>query len=97
VASPVGRYGVLSNAFSSSCLAAWQAWCSAGVAVPAVAASSAAASARAEPTAAARSRSPGDGGEITSTATVATAEASHQPASRSGIVATDPGVATGST
>ena len=52
------------------------------------------ASARAEPTAAARSRSPGDGGENTSTATVDTAEASHQPASRSGIMLTVPAVAT---
>lgn len=97
VASPVGRYGVLANALISSSLAARQAWWSAGVAVPRAAASSAAASARAEPAAAVRSRSPGDGGEITSTATVETAEASHQPASRSGIMLTVPAVATGST
>ena len=88
---------MLANALISSCLAAWQASWSAGVAVPPVAASSVAASARAEPTAAARSRSPGDGGESTSTATVETAEASHQPASRSGIMLTVPGVATDST
>ena len=45
----------------------------------------------------ARSRSPGDFGDSTNTATVLTAEASHQPASRSGIALTDPAEATGST
>ena len=88
---------MLANALISSCLAAWPAWWSAAVAVPRAAASSAPASARAEPTAAARSRSPGDGGESSNTAAVATAEASHQPASRSGIMLTVPGVATDST
>ena len=74
-----------------------QASRSAAVAVPRTDASSRTASARAEAAAAARSRSPGDGGEISSTAAVDTAEASHQPASRSGIMLTVPGVATGST
>ena len=97
VARPTGRYGVLANALISSCLAAWQAWVSAAVAVPLTDASRWAASARADPAAAARSRSPGDGGESSSTATVETTEASHQPASRSGIMLTVPGVATDST
>ena len=82
---------------SARCLAAWQVWVSAVVAVPRTDASRWAASARADPAAAARSRSPGDGGESSSTATVETTEASHQPASRSGIMPTVPGVATDST
>ena len=96
VASPVGRYAVLANAVISSFLACWAASRSAVVAVPFTDASSWTASARADPTAAARSRSPGDGGESRSTAAVATTETSHQPASRSGIMLTVPGVATGS-
>jgi hypothetical protein len=96
VASPVGRYGVLANALISSFLAFWNASRSAVVGVPLTEASRWAASSRADPAAAARSRSPGDGGESRSTATAATTEASHQPASRSGIMLTVPGVATGS-
>ncbi len=70
---------------------------SAAVAVPRTDTSRWAASARADPAAAARSRSPGDGGENSSTAAVQMTEASHQPASRSGIMLMVPGVATGST
>ena len=70
---------------------------SSAVEVPRTEASRCAASARADPAAAARSRSPGDGAGISSTAAVETTEASHQPASRSGIMLTVPGVATGST
>ena len=67
------------------------------MAVPRTAASRWAASVRAVRAAAVRSRSPGDGAGMASTTAVETTEASHQPASRSGIVPTPPGVATGST
>ena len=96
VARPTGRYGVLANAVISWCSASWQAWVSAA-AVPRAEASRRAPSARAEHAAAARSRSPGDGAGISRTTAVETTEASHQPASRSGIMLIVPGVATGST
>ena len=70
---------------------------SSAVEVPRTEASRCAASAWADRAAAARSRSPGDGAGISSTTAVETTEASHQPASRSGIMPTVPGVATGST
>ena len=97
VARPTGRYGVLANAVISWCLASWQAWVSAAVAVPRAEASRCSASAWAERAAAARSRSPGEGAGISRTTAVETTEASHQPASRSGIMLIVPGVATGST
>ena len=65
--------------------------------VPRTEASRWAASVRADRAAAVRSRSPGDGAAMASTTAVETTEASHQPASRSGIVPMPPGVATGST
>ena len=97
MARPVGRYGVVANALSSSYLAAWHVARSAAVARPCTDAARCADSVRADPAAAARSRSPGDGGENSSTAAVETTEASHQPASRSGIMLAAPGEATGST
>ena len=97
VASPTGRYGVLANAVISWCLASWQAWVSAAVAVPRAEASRCPPSVRAERAAASRSRSPGDGAGISRTTAVETTAASHQPASRSGIMLIVPGVATGST
>ena len=97
VARPTGRYGVLAKAFSSWSLAVRQACMLGGGGRAVTEASRCEASAEAELAAAARSLSPGGGGDRNSTAMVETAEASHQPASRSGIVATVPGVATGST
>ena len=88
---------MLANVVISWCLASWQAWLMAAVAVPRAEASRCAASAWADPAAAARSRSPGEGVGMSRTAAVETTEASHQPASRSGIMLTVPGVATGST
>ena len=97
VASPVGRYGVLREHARQLVPGLLERIPVSGARrSPLTEASRRAASSRADPAAAARSRSPGDGVESRSTAAVAATEASHQPASRSGIMLTVPGVATGS-
>ena len=95
VASPVGRNGVALNVSTSVCLAATIACML--VTWPREPFSMLAASSRARAAADARSRSPADGVDSSSTAAVPAADASHQPASRSGIVAAPPADATGRT
>jgi hypothetical protein len=97
VASPVGRYGVATNRSSSVCLAATAAYRSDSLSPPPTAAVSHSARADAEAAAAARSRSPGERGEISRTAAVLTADASHHPARREGMSPAVPAEATGST
>ena len=97
VARPVGRYGVAVNVSISFCLAATESSRSARVASPRAAACRCRLSAAAAAAALARSRSPGLFGDSSRTAAVPTAEASHQPSRREGMVAAPPAEATGST
>ena len=87
----------MANWVTSSFLAARVASRRAGVASSRAAAARWSASAAAQAVAAARSRSPGVFGDSSSTAAVLTTAASHQPASRDGMVPIALGVATGST
>ncbi len=97
MASPVGRSGVEPKRLSRSCLAASTASQSAWSEVPSTDRLRCRARARAEAAALSRSLSPGERGDSSKTAAQAAAEASHQPASRHGMLLAGAAVATGST
>ena len=96
-ARPSGRNGVESNRSISSCLAAIERSSAAWAPSPVIAARTPSESDRAARATAPRSGFAAPGGESASAAAVPKTDASHQPASRSGIIAAVPGEATGRT